>query len=266
MLAQVQSGRALGAAAGGGAGAAGAVRRRAARPRRAAPAGRHELAEPALLLLLRRDLFGAGDPRRAARGDAEPGRDRLARVAGLDRARAAGRRLGAAAARPPRRLARPHRGHGLDVDARRAHRCAPCDRPQRRRLLRARALLGREGRADARDGAAQGAGRRGAADARGRLRPRRRRRCRRDRRHDLVRLGRPGARARRAGARGRRVAPRRRGVRRLLVDLRGGALVGRRRRARRQPRRQPAQVAARARPTARSSGRRARTSGARRSR
>ena len=56
----------------------------------------------------------------------------------------------------------------------------------------------------------------------------------------------PGARARRARACRRRVAPRRRGLRRLFVDLRGGALVGRRCRARRQPGRQPAQVAARA--------------------
>ena len=72
---------------------------------------------------------------------------------------------------------------------------------QRRRLLRARALLGGEGRADARDGAAQGAGGRRAADARRRLRPRRRRVCRGDRGHDVVRLGRSGTRARRAGAR-----------------------------------------------------------------
>ena len=65
-------------------------------------------------------------------------------------------------------------------------------------------------------------------------------------RHDVLRLGRSGARARRARARGRRVAPRRRGLCGLVVDLRGRALVGRRRRARRQPRRQPAQMDARA--------------------
>ena len=76
-----QARRALRAAACGGSRAGGVVRRRPARPRRAPPAGDDELAEPALLLLLRRDLVGAGDPRRAARGHAEPGRDRLARVA-----------------------------------------------------------------------------------------------------------------------------------------------------------------------------------------
>jgi hypothetical protein len=47
------------------------------------------------------------------------------------------------------------------------------------------------------------------------------------------------------GARGRLLAPRRRGVCGLLVDLRGGAVVAGRRRARRQPGHQPAQVAAR---------------------
>ena len=70
------------------------------------------------------DGVGAGDPRRAARGDAEPGRAPLARVAGVDRARAAHRRLGAPAARPAGRLARAHRGHRVDVDARGADRRA----------------------------------------------------------------------------------------------------------------------------------------------
>src|SRR4051812_11658766 len=55
--------RAHGTAACGGSRAAGAVRRRLARPRRASPAGHDELAEPALLLLLRSHLVGAGDPR-----------------------------------------------------------------------------------------------------------------------------------------------------------------------------------------------------------
>ena len=61
VLAQVEAGRASRAAAGVGARAARAVRGRAPRPRRAAPAGAHELAEPALLLLLR------GDRRRSRR-------------------------------------------------------------------------------------------------------------------------------------------------------------------------------------------------------
>ena len=76
-------------------------------------------------------------------------------------ARGAHGRLVAAAARAPRRLARAHRGHGLDLDARRADRGTRVDRPERRRLLGARALVGREGGADARAGAAQGAGGRG---------------------------------------------------------------------------------------------------------
>src|SRR5690242_3253204 len=75
------------------------VRRRPPRPRRAAPARVHELAEPALLLILRGHLLGAGDPGRAARGSAEPGRDRLACLARLDRARAPRGRLGTSAAR-----------------------------------------------------------------------------------------------------------------------------------------------------------------------
>jgi aromatic-L-amino-acid/L-tryptophan decarboxylase len=62
------------------------------------------------------------------------------------------------AARPPGRLPRTYRGHGVHLDARGAHRSATRDRTQRRRLLRACTLLGREGRADARDGAPQGAG------------------------------------------------------------------------------------------------------------
>ncbi len=73
---------------------------------------------------------------------------------------------------------------------------------------------------------------------------RRRRRCRRDRRDDVVRVGRSRPRARGAGARRRRLAARRRRVCRLGLDLRGGALVAGRRRARRLARRQPAQVAA----------------------
>ena len=89
---------------------------------------------------------GAGDPRRAARGRAEPGRDPLAHLTGAAGARGADARLARAAARAAGRSARPPRGHGLDRDddgprggtAREAGGSG-------RRLLRARALLGREG-------------------------------------------------------------------------------------------------------------------------
>ena len=49
--------------------------------------GDDALAEPALLRLLRQQRGGAGDPRGAARGDAQLGRVHLAHVAGVDRAR-----------------------------------------------------------------------------------------------------------------------------------------------------------------------------------
>ena len=100
--------------------------------------------------------LGARHPRRAARRDAEQNAilwrtspasteleplvlDWVAQLLGL-----AGR------------VARAHRGHRVDLDARGADRGAPRDRPERRRLLGARALLDREGGADARHGAAEG--------------------------------------------------------------------------------------------------------------
>jgi len=70
-----------------------------------------------------------------------PGCTELARFARIDRARAAHRRLGAAVARLARRLARTHRGHGVDIDAGCVDRSAARHRPQRRRLLGARALV-----------------------------------------------------------------------------------------------------------------------------
>ena len=225
-----------------------AVRERAPRPRRADRPGADELAAPALLRLLRRHRLGAGDPRRADRGDAEPGRDPLARLAGVDRARAAHGRLGAAAARPAGRLARAHRGHRLDLDARRADRGAPRHRPERRRVLGARAFVRREGGADARDGAAQGAGRTRSCACGADLVDTRatwRRSSRRSGTTSFASVD-PGAGARRGRARGGRLAPRRRRVRRLGLGLRGGALVAGRGRARRLGRRQSAQVAARA--------------------
>ena len=91
-----------------------------------------------------------GDPRRDARRRAQPRGVPVADVARLHRARGRGDRLGRAAARPPRRLARPYRGRRLDLDARRHDRRPPRHGAQRRRRLRARALGGREGRADAR--------------------------------------------------------------------------------------------------------------------
>src|SRR5437588_536226 len=163
--------RAAGAGAGGArrraavasslaAGARGAVRRRPPRPRRAAPARDHALAAPALLRLLRGHCLGAGDPGRAPRGRAQPGRLHLAYLAGLDRARSRGARLAGAAPRALRRLARAHRGHGLDVDPRRARGGAGDDRPSGRRLLRAGALLRRQGGPAARSRAPQDARRR----------------------------------------------------------------------------------------------------------
>ena len=143
-----------------------------------------------------------GDPRRDARRRAQPGRVPVAHVAGLDRARGPGVRLGRAAARPAGGLARPHRGRGLDLDDGRDDRRAPRDGAQRRGRLRARALGARQGRAHARDGAAQGARRRRVPDARRRPRPLRRRDRRADGRDDLDRVGRPG------GARSRTCASR----------------------------------------------------------
>ena len=76
-------------------------------------------------------------------------------------ARGGDARLAPAAARPTGGLSRPHRGHRIRGDARRAR-----GRPRRgsgqarRRRLRARALVGRQGRADPRARAAQGARRR----------------------------------------------------------------------------------------------------------
>ena len=55
--------------------------------------GRHPLAAPALLRLLRDQRLRAGDPRRAARGDAQLGRDPVADRAGGDRARGRRARL-----------------------------------------------------------------------------------------------------------------------------------------------------------------------------
>ena len=74
-------------------------------------------------------------------------------------------------------------------------------------------------------------------------RARRRVRGRRDRRHDLDDLGRPGRGDRRPLRAGGRLAARRRGVRRLGDGLPRAALGVRGRRARRLARRQPAQVA-----------------------
>ena len=74
MLAQVEPGEIRARLPAVAAGAAGAVRRRAPRPRRDPPPGRHALAAPALLRLLRSHRRGAGDPRGAARRDPELGR------------------------------------------------------------------------------------------------------------------------------------------------------------------------------------------------
>ena len=185
------------------AGAAGVVRRGAPRPRRDPPPGPHALAAPAVLRLLRSLLRGTRHPRGAARRNPEFGCDSLAHRAGLDRARGDGARLGRPADRHPSRVARPHRGHGVHFDARGADRGAPRDRAQRRRVLRARAFIGREGRAHARDGGSEGARRRGFSHAARRARARRRGGRRRHRRDDFLDLRRSGRRDR-GSLRGRR--------------------------------------------------------------
>ncbi len=88
----------------------------------------------------------------------QPGRDPLADVACAPGARGGDGRLAAAARRAPRGLPGSHRGHGFDGGAHRGDRrpLAPAG-PPRPRLLGARALGGREGRASARPRAAEGA-------------------------------------------------------------------------------------------------------------
>ena len=86
-----------------------------------------------------------GDPRRAARGDAQLGRVPVANRSGGDRARGRRARLGGTAARPAGRLARPHRGHRLDLDADGDHRGARGDRARGDRVLGAGALGGGQG-------------------------------------------------------------------------------------------------------------------------
>ena len=126
----------------------------------------------------------------------------------------------------------------------------------RRRRLRARALVGREGVPAARARGAAGAGRRRVPAAPGRARPRRTpapssRRSGRPRRPRSI----PSPAIADACRGRRRLAARRRGVRRLGRRLPGAARALRRLGARRLGRRQPAQVAARRRWTARRSGR-----------
>ena len=95
----------------------------------------------------------------------------------------------------PSGLARSHRGHGLDLHLRRARRGARGGaRPARRGVLRAGALLGREGLPHGGARAAQGPRGRGVPHARGRARPHGRVRGGGHGRHDLHDLGGPGAR------------------------------------------------------------------------
>ena len=142
----------------------------------------------------------------------------------------------------PRGLARPHRGHGVDLDGRRARRRADASAGRRRLRVGAGELQRREGGAARRARVPQGRGRRRVPHAH-RLPARRRDRGRRDGRHDGDDVGRPGARARAPLRGGGRLAARRRGLRRRGGGLPRAALVPRRLRARRLDRRQPAQVA-----------------------
>ena len=182
----------------------GAVRGDPARPGRGAAPGCDALAEPALLRLLREHRVGAGDPRRAARRGVEPGRDPLAHIAAAAGAGGGDARLARAAARAARRAARPSRGHCVDGDdggARRGARRAAGR--ARRRLLGARALLGREGVPDPRPRGAHDAGRRRLPAPSRRARPYGRVRRRRHDRDDVDELDRPcaGDRGRSAGGR-----------------------------------------------------------------
>ena len=137
-------------------------------------------------------------PRRAARGDDERERHALEDVAGRDGARGAHALVARSAARPPADVARPHRGHGFDLDARGAVRGAHgAARSPRRRRLRARALLGRPRLPHPRPRDPPRPGRRRLPHAHRRARPERRVRGRRDRRDDVDDVGRPRARDRR---------------------------------------------------------------------
>ena len=139
---------------------------------------------------------------------------------------------------------RAHRGHGVDGPRHRARGC-PCGGPgqARRRLLRAHALLDREGCTPARARAPARAGRRALRDAPRRPRPDGRLRGRRDDRDDVVGVDRPRPGARRP-LRGRgHLAARRRRVRGQRRRVPGAAAALRRLGARRLGRRQPAQVA-----------------------
>ena len=123
----------------------------------------------------------------------EPDRHPLAYVARAAGARRGDARLAEAAARPARRPPRPHRGHRLDRhDGLARRRAAREARRPGRRLLRARALVGREGVSPARARGADDPGRRRVPVQAGRARPRRRLCRRRHRRDDLDELGRPG--------------------------------------------------------------------------
>ena len=228
------------------AGARRAVRGRAARPRRAdrcrrSRTGTTRASSRTSAITGSR----AGHPRRAADRRRSTSTRCRGDVAGRDRARAAStldwlaQLLGL-----PRGLARPHRGHGLDGDDRRARRGARTLPARRRRRTRPSTRTSRSRR---RRGCSGSSTATVPVDDEFRMRTdlstRRRGRGRRDRRHDVVDVGRPGAGARR---------PLRGGGVWLHVDaayagsacgLSGAPLVPRRLRPRRLARRQPAQVA-----------------------
>ena len=142
----------------------------------------------------------------------------------------------------PGELARPHRGHRLDLHARRTVRGAQrAARSPRRRGVRARSLLDRPRLPHPRARAAPRPGGRRLPHARRRARPERCLRGGRHRRHDVDDVGRSRAGDRRRGRRGGRLAARRRGLRRLGARLPRAAHAGAR--ARRLARRESAQVA-----------------------
>ena len=213
------------------------------------PAGDDALAVAAVLRVLRHLELRARDPRGAPRRDAQPERDPLAHVAGLDRAGGCRPRLGGGAAR----ACRPA-GTATSRTPRRRRRSSRWP-PPASSLRTGAVVVASEHAHSSVEKAVKTLGlelRKAPVDddvpaAAGRARPRRRVRGRRHGRHDVDGVGRSGAGDRgRVRARGR-VAPRRRRVRRVGHGLPGATLGVRGRRPRRLARRQRAQVDARAR-------------------
>ena len=166
----------------GTAGAGRVVRDDAARPRRADRARALALEPPSLLCVVREHRLRAGRPRRAAGGGVERERDDVGGVACRHGARGGDAVLARTAPRPSRRLARPHRGHRVDRDGRRAGCRAHAASRRCRVRVGAGELQRREGGPPRRPRVPSGRRRRCVPHADG-LPARRRDGRRRDRRH-----------------------------------------------------------------------------------